>query len=84
MLPGLIWRLIAASTLPSALRTPCALPHFARTDIGLRIDTSCSSCCRLAEYEGEMNVTETLVVELIAICRVVARKLDTSRGEADR
>lgn len=47
-----------------------------------RVLLRCHDMRNLAEYEGEMNVTETLVAELIAICRVLAKKLDTVSRDA--
>jgi hypothetical protein len=40
-----------------------------------RVLSRCHDMRNLAEYEGEMNVTETLVDEVIAICRVLDEKL---------
>ena len=48
-----------------------------------RVLSRCHDLRNLAEYEGEMNVTETLVAELIAICRVLAEKLETVSRDAD-
>ena len=42
-----------------------------------RVLARCHDLRNLAEYEGEMNVTEALVAELISICRLLADKLDT-------
>ena len=49
-----------------------------------RVLARCHDMRNLAEYEGEMRVTETLVDELIVICRVLARKLDEIRVDAAR
>jgi hypothetical protein len=59
---------------------------------GPRTDTSFSKCCRirsvwgllakchevrnLGEYEGDLNVDERLLTDLIAACKVVAAALD--------
>jgi hypothetical protein len=42
-----------------------------------RVLSRCHDLRNLAEYEGEMYVTEALVAELIGICRLLADKLDT-------
>ncbi len=54
-----------------------ALPH----TLGLgpevwRVLDKCHSVCNLGEYEGDLNVDERLVADLIAACRSVAEKLD--------
>ena len=61
------------------------LPHTLGLGPGIwRVLSQCHDMRNLAEYEGELNVTETLLDELITICRVLARKLDAVRGDADR
>lgn len=42
-----------------------------------RLLSRCHDIRNLGEYEGDLNVTEGLVVELIAACRRVAEKPDT-------
>lgn len=42
-----------------------------------RILAKCHEIRNLGEYEGDLNVDEQLVVDLIAACRAVAAKLDT-------
>jgi hypothetical protein len=42
-----------------------------------RLLSRCHDIRNLGEYEGDLNATEGLVVELIAACRKVAEKLDT-------
>ena len=37
----------------------------------------CHDVRNLGEYEGDMNVDERLVTDLIAACRAVAAKLNT-------
>jgi len=54
-----------------------ALPH----TLGLgpevwRVLDKCHSVRNLGEYEGDLNVDERLVADLIAACRSVATKLD--------
>ena len=54
-----------------------ALPH----TLGLgpdvwRVLDKCHSVRNLGEYEGDLNVDERLVADLIAACRVVTAKLD--------
>ncbi len=54
-----------------------ALPH----TLGLgpevwRVLDKCHSVRNLGEYEGDLNVDERLVADLIAACRSVAAKLD--------
>ncbi len=41
-----------------------------------RVLSKCHDLRNLAEYEGEMNVTETLIAELIGICRRLTAELD--------
>lgn len=54
------------------------LPH----TLGLRPEiwrvlSRCHDMRNLADYEGELNVTEALVAELVSICRILAERLDT-------
>jgi hypothetical protein len=54
-----------------------ALPH----TLGLgpevwRVLDKCHSVRNLGEYEGDLNIDERLVADLIAACRSVAAKLD--------
>ncbi|MGH8863072.1 MAG: hypothetical protein ACREVZ_00245 [Burkholderiales bacterium] len=41
-----------------------------------RVLTKCHEFRNLAEYEGEMRATEALATELVAICKLLAEKLD--------
>ncbi|MGH8626230.1 MAG: hypothetical protein ACREYC_13510 [Gammaproteobacteria bacterium] len=57
---------------------PQVLPH----TLGLgpevwRVLAKCHDVCNLGEYEGELNVDEQLLTDLITACRAVAAKLDT-------
>jgi hypothetical protein len=63
------------------------LPHM----LGLgpevwRVLDKCHSVRNLGEYEGDLNIDERLVADLIAACRTVAGKLDSLApiGAADR
>jgi hypothetical protein len=54
-----------------------ALPH----TLGLgpevwRVLDKCHSVRNLGEYEGDLNIDERLVADLITACRTVAAKLD--------
>jgi len=40
-----------------------------------RVLSRCHELRNLAEYEGELQVTEELLEELIAICRLIAEKM---------
>ncbi|WP_200872675.1 hypothetical protein [Polycyclovorans algicola] len=39
--------------------------------------TKCHDLRNLGEYEGDLNIDERLVHDLIAACRVVAARLET-------
>lgn len=47
-----------------------------------RVLAKCHDIRNLGEYEGDLNVDEQLVADLIAACRVVAAKLDTLKPPA--
>lgn len=42
-----------------------------------RVLAKCHDIRNLGEYEGDLNVDERLVTDLVAACRMVAAKLDT-------
>src|SRR6266568_3521121 len=42
-----------------------------------RVLAKCHEIRNLGEYEGDLNIDERLVADLIAACRAVAMKLDT-------
>jgi hypothetical protein len=42
-----------------------------------RVLDKCHSVRNLGEYEGDLNIDERLVADLITACRSVARKLDS-------
>ena len=69
----------AASILPKERRTRCAWPH----TLGFgpevwRVLSRCHDLRNLAEYEGELQVTQELLQELMAICRMLLAKLGVS------
>lgn len=45
-----------------------------------RVLAKCHEIRNLGEYEGDLNVDERLVADLIAACRAVATKLDTLKS----
>ncbi len=47
-----------------------------------RVLAKCHEIRNLGEYEGDLNVNEQLVADLIAACRAVAAKLDALRPPA--
>lgn len=47
-----------------------------------RVLAKCHEIRNLGEYEGDLNVNEQLVADLIAACRAVATKLDALRPPA--
>ena len=42
-----------------------------------RVLSKCHEIRNLGEYEGDLNVDERIVTDLIAACKVVAAKVDT-------
>jgi hypothetical protein len=62
-------------------KEPPDAKEFAGHTLGLgpevwRVLDKCHSVRNLGEYEGDLNVDERLVADLIAACRSVAAKLD--------
>lgn len=54
------------------------LPHTLGLGPGVwRVLAKCHDIRNLGEYEGDLNVDERIVTDLIAACRTVAAKLDT-------
>jgi hypothetical protein len=55
-----------------------AVPHTLGLDADVvRFLSKCHELRNLGEYEGDLNVTERVVEDLILACRKVARALDT-------
>jgi hypothetical protein len=53
------------------------LPHtLGRGPEVWRVLSKCHEIRNLGEYEGDLNVDERIVTDLIAACRVVAAKVD--------
>jgi len=46
-----------------------------------RVLSKCHDVRNLAEYEGDLNVDERLVLDLIEACRKVSMALDLATGE---
>lgn len=47
-----------------------------------RVLAKCHEIRNLGEYEGDLNISDRLVADLIAACRAVAAKLDTLKPPA--
>lgn len=47
-----------------------------------RVLAKCHETRNLGEYEGDLNISDRLVADLIAACRAVAAKLDTLKSPA--
>lgn len=45
-------------------------------DIMWRVLSKCHDIRNLGEYEGDLNVDERIVTDLVAACQVVAAKVD--------
>jgi hypothetical protein len=55
-----------------------ALPHTLGVGPEVwRVLAKCHELRNLAEYEGELDITEQVVADLISACKAVAAKLDT-------
>lgn len=47
-----------------------------------RVLAKCHEIRNLGEYEGDLNISDRLIADLIAACRAVAAKLDTLKPPA--
>ncbi|MHB8474256.1 MAG: hypothetical protein ACYDC8_15690 [Gammaproteobacteria bacterium] len=47
------------------------------TKVQRRVLTKCHEIRNLGEYEGDLNIGERLIADLITACRAVADKIDT-------